>query len=137
QVGGLELALQVIGLVAHHEVFAPGNAELDVNDRRDGAVAVIGALIHVHPAGYQALVHLLELGDAAADFIFRPIRTLDVVETDLEGNLKGHRKPRYVFERKRPSWRIVSTRGVPVIRSRGHMWRGSWASGGRLCSGRS
>src|SRR5262249_30556424 len=38
EVGGLELALQAVGLMAHHEVLAPGNAELDVNDRRDGAV---------------------------------------------------------------------------------------------------
>jgi hypothetical protein len=44
------LAQQVLGLVADDQIAVPGNTELDVDDGRDGAGEILGALIDPNPA---------------------------------------------------------------------------------------
>ena len=74
QVGVPVLAQQVIGLVADHEVAAAGNAELDMDHRRDRAAAILRALVDADAAGGEPVVELFEVGDASADLLLRPSR---------------------------------------------------------------
>jgi hypothetical protein len=39
----------VVRLVRDHQILASGNAKLDMHDRRNRAIAVLGALIDVNP----------------------------------------------------------------------------------------
>jgi len=43
-------AQQVLGLVADDQIAAPGDTEFDVDDGRNGAGEILGALIDPHPA---------------------------------------------------------------------------------------
>src|SRR4029453_15086278 len=56
EIGMPVLAQQMLGLVADHEIAAAGNAELDMHDRRDGAGAILGALVDAHPARDQRVI---------------------------------------------------------------------------------
>ena len=81
----------MIGLVADHQVAAAGNAELDMDHRRDRAAAVLRALVDADTAGGEPVVELFEVGDASADLLLRPSRTFDVMEGDFERYLQHRR----------------------------------------------
>jgi hypothetical protein len=84
----LILPQQVLGLVADHQVGAAGNAEFDVDDRRDGAGAVLGALVDADPAGDQPVVELFEVGHPGADLLLGPFRAVDIVKCDFQRHLQ-------------------------------------------------
>ena len=84
----LILPQQVLGLVADDEVTVAGNAELDMDDRRDRSGAVLGALVDPDPAGDQPVVELFEIGNPGADLLLRPVGACDIVEGDFERHLQ-------------------------------------------------
>jgi hypothetical protein len=73
--------------MANYEVGTAGNAEFDVNDRRNRAGQILGALVDPDPAGDQPVIKLFEVGDAAADLLLRPVRALDVMKGDFQRHL--------------------------------------------------
>src|SRR5262245_62085017 len=82
---------EVLGLVADHEITAAGNAELDMDNRGNGAGAILGALGNADPAGDEPAVNALEVGDPGANFLLRPLRTFDIIKRDLQRNWKNRR----------------------------------------------
>ena len=76
QVGPLILPHEVVGLVADHDVVAAGDAELDMDHRRDGAGVVVGPLVDADAARGQAVINPLQIRDPRANFAFRPIRAV-------------------------------------------------------------
>src|SRR5262249_41784019 len=91
QVGMPIFPQQVLGLAADQALPAAVNAELDMDDRRNGAGEVLATLVDPHPAGDEAVVEPLEIGDPLPDLPFRLLRALDVVEGDLERHLQHRR----------------------------------------------
>ena len=89
QVGMLILPQQVVGLVTDDEVGAAGDAELDVDDRRNGAGQVLGPLVDVNPAGGEPVENSLEVRHALPDFRLCPVRAFEIVEGDFERHLHG------------------------------------------------
>jgi hypothetical protein len=87
QVGPLIFAHEVVGLVTDHNIVAAGNAELDVDHRRDGAGVVAGALVDTDTTGGQAVINPLQVRDPRANLGFGPIRMVDVVKSHFEGHL--------------------------------------------------
>src|SRR5262249_15212956 len=83
---------QMIGLVADHKVAAARDAQLDMNHGRNGTGEVLGALVDAYAAGSEPAVEPLQVGDPGADFLFRPLRAVDVVESDFQRDLQ-HRVP--------------------------------------------
>src|SRR5262245_37546549 len=84
---------EVLRLVADDEIGAAGNAELDMDHRRNGAGAILGALVDPHAARDQPAVQPFQVGDAGADFLLCPIRTFDIMKSDLQGYLKHPAAP--------------------------------------------
>ena len=87
QVGALIFAHEVVRLVTDHDVRASGQAELDVDHRRDGAGAVAGALVDAHAAGRQAVINPLQIRDPRANLGFGPFRMVEVVKSHFQGHL--------------------------------------------------
>jgi hypothetical protein len=89
QVGTLISAQQVLRLVTDNQVLVAGDPKLDAHYRRNGAGAVLGALVDADAAGDEPPIDFFELGDAAADLVLRPFRAFGVVECDLQWHLHG------------------------------------------------
>src|SRR6266487_94095 len=89
KIGCLKFALQMIGLMGHHEVLAARDSHLNAHHRRDRAAAGLGALIDPDAAASEPIVDLLQLLDPVADLLLRPGGACHVVEGDLDGALHG------------------------------------------------
>jgi hypothetical protein len=77
----------VLGLVRNHDVGAAGEAELDMDHRRNGAAAVAGPLVDTDAARYEPTADFLQVRDPFANFGFGPAGAFGVVKSDFEGHL--------------------------------------------------
>src|SRR5262245_12205259 len=93
QIGMAVFPQEVLGLVADDEIGAAGNAQLDMDHRRNGAGAIFGALVDPQAARDQPAVEPFEVGHAGTDFLLCPIRTFDIMKSDLQGYLKHPAAP--------------------------------------------
>jgi hypothetical protein len=66
-----------------------GHGNLDVHDRRNGAVLILVPLIDANAATGQAAENPLKAGDVIADRVFGAFRRIDMMKGDFEGYLHG------------------------------------------------
>jgi len=59
QIRTLEFLQQMIRFVTHNDILAAGNAQLDVHDRRDGVVAIAGALVDARKIIVEGAVEIV------------------------------------------------------------------------------
>ncbi len=89
QIRRLEFALQVPGLVRHHDILGARHADLDMHDRRDGAVLVLVALIDPHAASRQPVIDALEAGDMISDHRLSVFGRVNIMKSDFGLDLHG------------------------------------------------
>src|SRR6516164_4947159 len=80
QVRMLILAQQMIRLMADDNVPVSGNADLDVDHRRDGSRRVLGPLVDPYPTGNQPIIELLQISNPGADFFLGAFGTFDIMK---------------------------------------------------------
>jgi len=90
EIGGLKFPLEPVRLGSNHDILRARHGKLDVNDRWDCSVCVVGSLFDPHPACYQPVEDALKVGDVIADLSFRPILFINVMEGDLGRDLHAY-----------------------------------------------
>src|SRR5436853_6169456 len=87
QVRMLIFAQQMVRLMTDNNVAVTGNAELDVDHWGNRSGDVFGALVDAYPAGNQAVIEPLQIGNPGPDLFLGALGTLDVMKGNFERNL--------------------------------------------------
>jgi hypothetical protein len=87
QIGPLKFSLQPLGFMRDHDILVPWQPDFDAHHRRDRLLHIARSLIDANPARGQTLVDVFKAGDVISDFVFSPIRMLDIMKRDFEGHL--------------------------------------------------